>query len=243
MHMLTKPQVFYDDTHKQALGYQNPFYLKKAQRIKPTLYDGVVISRKHDVISVVDSEETLILAEESRSKMIAKQNDLILQEEKVNISPINYLELNKLSKYFGKYFVPQKELSAEQARWLPISNPISKQLVVPPTPVKIEVPSELPKYKESFQNNKSCSNLDALALNELFVINDLKAQLQAKKSSISKLRAHIATLKGKNVCDNNEPVNNANVIAPGRFRLDLEPLSHKLKNNREAHEDYLKGTY
>ncbi|GKE41458.1 hypothetical protein Tco_1468742 [Tanacetum coccineum] len=29
MHMLTKPQVFYDDTHKQALGYQNPFHLKK----------------------------------------------------------------------------------------------------------------------------------------------------------------------------------------------------------------------
>ncbi|GJU27139.1 hypothetical protein Tco_1165760 [Tanacetum coccineum] len=30
VHMLTKPQVFYDDTHKQALGYQNQFYLKKA---------------------------------------------------------------------------------------------------------------------------------------------------------------------------------------------------------------------
>ncbi|GKE41106.1 hypothetical protein Tco_1464511, partial [Tanacetum coccineum] len=37
--MLTKPQAFYDNTHKQDLGYQNPFYLRKAQRIKPTLYD------------------------------------------------------------------------------------------------------------------------------------------------------------------------------------------------------------
>ncbi|GJS89633.1 retrovirus-related pol polyprotein from transposon TNT 1-94 [Tanacetum coccineum] len=37
VHMLTKPQAFYDNIHKQALGYQNPFYLKKAQRIKPTL--------------------------------------------------------------------------------------------------------------------------------------------------------------------------------------------------------------
>ncbi|GJV12184.1 hypothetical protein Tco_1353725 [Tanacetum coccineum] len=27
VHMLTKPQVFYDNIHKQALGYQNPFYL------------------------------------------------------------------------------------------------------------------------------------------------------------------------------------------------------------------------
>ncbi|GKE28954.1 hypothetical protein Tco_1444338 [Tanacetum coccineum] len=47
MHMLTKPQAFYDNTHKQALGYQNPFYLKKAQRIKPTLYDGAIMSKTH----------------------------------------------------------------------------------------------------------------------------------------------------------------------------------------------------
>ncbi|GJX35955.1 retrovirus-related pol polyprotein from transposon TNT 1-94 [Tanacetum coccineum] len=31
LHMLTKPQFFYDHTTKQALGFQNPFYLKKAQ--------------------------------------------------------------------------------------------------------------------------------------------------------------------------------------------------------------------
>nr|GFC88026.1 hypothetical protein [Tanacetum cinerariifolium] len=66
VHMLTKPQVFYDDTHKQALRYQNPFYLKKAQRIKLTLYDSIVISKKHDVVYVDDSEETLILEEECR---------------------------------------------------------------------------------------------------------------------------------------------------------------------------------
>ncbi|GKF86623.1 hypothetical protein Tco_0254450, partial [Tanacetum coccineum] len=128
--MLTKLHVFYDDTHKQALGYQNSFYLKKAQQIKPTLYDGVVISRKHDVVSVVDSEESLTLAEESQSKMLEKQKDSVLKEKKVNISLINYSELNKLSEHFEKHFVPQKELS--------------EQLVVPPTPIKIEVPSELP---------------------------------------------------------------------------------------------------
>ncbi|GJY53871.1 hypothetical protein Tco_0445535 [Tanacetum coccineum] len=37
----------------------------KAQRIKSTLYDGNVISKKHDMISVVDEKETLILEEES----------------------------------------------------------------------------------------------------------------------------------------------------------------------------------
>ncbi|GKE46263.1 hypothetical protein Tco_1477521, partial [Tanacetum coccineum] len=145
MHMLTKPQVFYDNTHKQALGYQNPFYLKKAQGIKPTLYDGSVLTKKHDVMSMVDSEEKLILAEESRSKEIEKQNDSISKEKNVNICPINYADLNKLSEHFGKHFVPQKELFAEQAFWLPISNSISEQLVVQPTLVKTDIPRELPK--------------------------------------------------------------------------------------------------
>ncbi|GJT33138.1 hypothetical protein Tco_0923557 [Tanacetum coccineum] len=132
VHMLTKPQVFYDDTYKQALGYQNLFYLKKAQRIKPTLYDAIVISKKHDVIYVVDEEETLVLKEESRSKIIAKQNDPISKEKKINISLINHNELNKLAKDFGKRFVLQKKMFAEQAFWLPLSNPKIKLSTVMP---------------------------------------------------------------------------------------------------------------
>ncbi|GKE14372.1 retrovirus-related pol polyprotein from transposon TNT 1-94 [Tanacetum coccineum] len=108
MHMLTKPQVFYDDTHKQALGYQNPFHLKKAQRIQPTLYDGSVIAKEHAVISVNDDEETLILKEESRSKMLDKQNDPVLIEKKIKISPIDYLKLNKIKEAFGKFLSLKK---------------------------------------------------------------------------------------------------------------------------------------
>nr|GEW64080.1 integrase, catalytic region, zinc finger, CCHC-type, peptidase aspartic, catalytic [Tanacetum cinerariifolium] len=62
------------------------------------------------------------------------------------------------------------------------------------------------------------------------------------RNPLSRLRAHIATLKGKNVSDNNKPANNVSVIAPGMFRLDLEPLFHRLKNNKEEHEDYLNPT-
>nr|GFB66090.1 hypothetical protein [Tanacetum cinerariifolium] len=40
VHMLTKPQVFYNHATRQALGFQNPRYLKKAQQLKPNLYDG-----------------------------------------------------------------------------------------------------------------------------------------------------------------------------------------------------------
>ncbi|GJW15107.1 hypothetical protein Tco_0019240, partial [Tanacetum coccineum] len=131
---------FYDDTHKQALGYQNPFHLKKAQRIQPTLYDGSVIAKEHVVISVNDDEETLILEEESRSKMLDKQNDPISIEKKIKISPIAYSKLNKIKEDFGKYFVTQKELSAEQAFWLKHST-LSETPVTSHTTVRIEAPN------------------------------------------------------------------------------------------------------
>ncbi|GJX25412.1 hypothetical protein Tco_0231708 [Tanacetum coccineum] len=58
--------------------------------IRLMLYDGNVIAKETNVISIVDSEETLMLEEESRSKMFFKQN-------------------------LGKCFVPQREPFDEQA--------------------------------------------------------------------------------------------------------------------------------
>ncbi|GJR66713.1 hypothetical protein Tco_0012778 [Tanacetum coccineum] len=100
VHMLTKPQAFYDNTHKQALGYQNPFYLRKAQWIKPTLYDGAVISKTHVDMPVIDDEETLILEEESRSKMFEKAKDPEVIAKKISHKPIDYEKLNSLIEDF-----------------------------------------------------------------------------------------------------------------------------------------------
>ncbi|GKA19185.1 retrovirus-related pol polyprotein from transposon TNT 1-94, partial [Tanacetum coccineum] len=47
----------------QALGFQNPFYLKKAQQLEQKLYDGNVIEKTNAIV-IPDSEETLMLAEE-----------------------------------------------------------------------------------------------------------------------------------------------------------------------------------
>ncbi|GKA65592.1 hypothetical protein Tco_0765299 [Tanacetum coccineum] len=107
MHMLTKPQGFYNESHKTALGYQNPLYLTQAQRKVHALYCGHTIVKKHDALSIIDTEETLELPEESRLKMHAKQNDSNAKEKKVNIEPIDYVALNKLSGHFVKHFMSQ----------------------------------------------------------------------------------------------------------------------------------------
>ncbi|GJW76013.1 retrovirus-related pol polyprotein from transposon TNT 1-94 [Tanacetum coccineum] len=73
------------------------------QQIRPMLYDGTVIAKENNVISIADSKETLMLEEESRSKMLLKQSDPMVLEKKVNIKPVNYAVLNQLSKDFGMY--------------------------------------------------------------------------------------------------------------------------------------------
>ncbi|GJS84615.1 integrase, catalytic region, zinc finger, CCHC-type containing protein, partial [Tanacetum coccineum] len=143
VHMLTKSKILYDHSTKQAIGYQNPFYLKKAQQLEPKLYDSDVILNTY-TIEIPDSEEALMLAEESRSKMLLKQQDPMVLEKKVNTKPVDYVALNKLSQDFDKQFVPQTEISAEQAFW-------SQNFVPPSDPSpssrtnKVEVPKELPK--------------------------------------------------------------------------------------------------
>ncbi|GKD11661.1 retrovirus-related pol polyprotein from transposon TNT 1-94, partial [Tanacetum coccineum] len=83
VHMLTRPQFFYDNTTKQAL------------------------------------EETLTLAEESHLEMLLKHKDYMMQEKikQIDTTPIDYDALNKLYKDFETWFVPQNELSTEQAFW------------------------------------------------------------------------------------------------------------------------------
>nr|GEW96872.1 hypothetical protein [Tanacetum cinerariifolium] len=152
----------------QAFGIQNPCYLKKAQQLKPNLYNGSVIG-KSDVVVVPDSEdtlmhaeesrskmiekqnapqmikkkETLMLAEEGRSKMIEKQNDPQMIEKKVITKPINYAILNQLSTDFKTRFMPQTESSAEQDFWSQYSVHTDEPNLSGTTIV--EVPNELPK--------------------------------------------------------------------------------------------------
>nr|GEY73279.1 hypothetical protein [Tanacetum cinerariifolium] len=143
VHMLTKPQFFYDHTTRQAFGFQNPCYLKKAQQLEPNLYDGSVI-QKTNVIVIRDSKETLMLEEESHSKMLHKQKDSMMSEKKVNTKPVDYAALNQLSQDFETRFVPQTELSTEQVFWSQnFVNSEKPNLSTRPT--QVEVPKELPK--------------------------------------------------------------------------------------------------
>nr|GEZ31385.1 hypothetical protein [Tanacetum cinerariifolium] len=173
VHILTKPQVFYNHSTRQALGFQNPCYFKKAQQLKPKLYDGCVIE-KSEAIMVPDTEETLMLAEES------------LQTDKPNLSGTTI----------------------------------------------VEVPKELPKV--SMRNTLS-SLESAPTFVELFEINDLKSQAQAKDTMILKLKEKLHSLNG----DMNEI--NVKREVEGIETLNIE-LDHKVTKLLTKNE-HLKQTY
>nr|GEV09161.1 hypothetical protein [Tanacetum cinerariifolium] len=57
-----------------AIGFKNPFYLKKAHQLEPKLCDGNVIKNACAIV-IPDSEETLMLPKESYSKMLLQHKD------------------------------------------------------------------------------------------------------------------------------------------------------------------------
>ncbi|GKF80936.1 hypothetical protein Tco_0239538, partial [Tanacetum coccineum] len=65
-----------------------------AQQLKPKLYVGDIIEKTNAIV-IPDSEKTLMLAEESRSKMLLKQKDHMMLEKKVNTTPVDYAVLNQ----------------------------------------------------------------------------------------------------------------------------------------------------
>ncbi|GJY34753.1 hypothetical protein Tco_0419222, partial [Tanacetum coccineum] len=100
VHIMTKSKICYDHSTKQAIGFEKPFYLKKARESKPKLYDGNTIL-KMDTIVIPDSDETLMLCEESRSKLLLKEQDPMVVKHRVNTKPINYAILN--NDYYKRF--------------------------------------------------------------------------------------------------------------------------------------------
>nr|GEZ04982.1 hypothetical protein [Tanacetum cinerariifolium] len=86
--------------------------------------------------------ETLILEDESHSKMFQKQKDPMMFEKKVNKKPVDYAALHQLSKDFETRFVSQAKLSAKQAFW-PYNFGNSEEPNLSSSTTIIEVPKEL----------------------------------------------------------------------------------------------------
>ncbi|GJZ29813.1 putative ribonuclease H-like domain-containing protein, partial [Tanacetum coccineum] len=122
-------------------------------------------------------------------------------------------------------FVPQTELSTEQAFWSPNSSDPSPSC----RPTKVEVPKELlksacPKYLSL--NGTGCGTTSFRVKNEKVLV-------------ITALKDELRKLKGKALVDNAVM---KHTIDPEMLKNNVEPITPKLLNNRTAHSAYIKHT-
>ncbi|GJT47258.1 retrovirus-related pol polyprotein from transposon TNT 1-94 [Tanacetum coccineum] len=308
VHMLMKPQFFYDHTTKQALSFQNTFYLKKSQQLEPKLYVGNVIKNTSAIVTP-DSEETLMLAEDSRSKMLLKQKDPMMLEKKVNTTPVDYVNsvnspeptlssrptkvkvpkelskvsmvntsLKKLKYHLASFDVVVKERTTPttitEGSWghnkdivmnssvdiasvnvhecekclkletelLNKKDFVEKEIydklfksftTLEKHCISLEVDTQL--NQEIFQRDNSVSNQSAPSFDQLFELNELKAQSQEKDTVIKKLKERIKSLSGK--------------MNEDKIKKDLEEietinieLDHRV-SKLIAENEHLKQTY
>nr|GEX41387.1 hypothetical protein [Tanacetum cinerariifolium] len=102
--------------------------------------------------------ETLMLEDESLSKMLQKQKNPMMSKKKVNTKPVDYAALNQPSQDFETRFVPQTELLAEQAFWSQNSENFEESNLSTSTTIVV-VPKELPKVSmvnSSLKHDSGC---------------------------------------------------------------------------------------
>ncbi|GJV32715.1 hypothetical protein Tco_1393115 [Tanacetum coccineum] len=92
------------------LGYQNHLYLTQAQRKVPSLYCGNIIVKQHAALSVIDTEKTLELAEESRSSQRNYRHERLFTQMETEVA--------KISIERKTFEIKEKELLLENDRLL-----------------------------------------------------------------------------------------------------------------------------
>ncbi|GJW75143.1 pol polyprotein [Tanacetum coccineum] len=193
------------DLHKSALGHRNPLYLKSAQLCRPTLYLGdVIVDLVHTPFRVYDSEETLVQAEVSRTKMLERMKDLL---SKVSSKPINYAKL--------KIYICSVVLNSDIV--MPMSvEPRSK--CVEEHSKNLELEAEILKV---------CNNSSSPEHNVFFEINKLKDQIQGKDELIRKItKPEVVPLEKSGSVSTSEPANNV-IVTPRFSKKPLTSYKHK----------------
>ncbi|GJT27514.1 retrovirus-related pol polyprotein from transposon TNT 1-94 [Tanacetum coccineum] len=195
----------------------------KAQQLEPKLYDGNVIKNMSAIV-ILDSKETLMLAEEihfekrfvlqiklsaeqafwSQISMNSPEPTLSSRPTKVEVpkelpkvSMVN-TSLKKLKHHLAGFDVVCLKLETKLQKDF-IEKEIYDKLFKSYTILEIhcislELDTQL--NQEIFQRDNSFSNQSALSFDQLFELNELKAQSQEKDTVIKRLKERIKSLSG-----------------------------------------------
>nr|GEW98192.1 integrase, catalytic region, zinc finger, CCHC-type, peptidase aspartic, catalytic [Tanacetum cinerariifolium] len=205
------------DNLKQTLSEHLKEKESLMQTLEPKLYDGNVIEKTNAIV-IRDSEETLMLAEESRSKMLLKQKDPKMSEKKVNTTPVDYA--NSVNS-------PEPTPSSRPTKEVSMVNTSLKKL-------KHHLASFDVVVKERTTTTSITEGTWGFEHTKAYFKDEIEKVLV-----ITALKDNLRKLKGKAVVDDVIP---SHPIDPKLLKVDVAPLAPKLQNNRTVHSDYLRHT-
>nr|GEY53219.1 hypothetical protein [Tanacetum cinerariifolium] len=231
-------------------NYGYDVILEKAQRIKPTLYDGSVISSQHVASIVIDDEETLILKElqtshpntdQSASLLVEIEAPKELPKEHIKSIKENVKE-EKVKHEMDEIKTINIKLEHSVAKLLSKNEHLHKEIEHLKKIYKIHLDQFDSIKKTHALSKEQCDSLIAQLNSKSKENSDLKGQIQEKGFVTTALQSELRRLNGKHVLDYSTTITNATTIAQGMFKLDIKHISKRLKNNRDAHANYLKKT-
>nr|GEU62421.1 copia protein [Tanacetum cinerariifolium] len=245
VHMLYRQNPYYNELNKVAIGYKNPLCLTRAKQVQPALYNGhEIIKDNHAPAIVHNTKDSLEIAEITRKKINAKMND----SECKQLTPEQIFWSNDLIKLKSEALKEQTKarclaLEAELASLCDKSHQDNQE----------ELINHFSKLKVT-KLTEQVTNLQAQ--NDLFRAENDKINQHYKElyDFIKIIRAkhieQVTTLTTKNVnlkARALEKVNSVSkdqvkpkVLARGKHAIDVEPIVPRLRNNRDAHLDYLR---
>ncbi|GJT34963.1 hypothetical protein Tco_0925382 [Tanacetum coccineum] len=216
--------------------------------------DGNVIKNTSAIV-ILDSEETLVLAEETHLKMLLKQQDPMMLEKKVNTTPVDYNSMNSLDP--TPSCRPTKvEVPTELPKVSMVNTSLKKlkhhlagfDIVI----IERTTPTAITKGSWGFEHTKAYFRDEIIpfvkALKDLFdtfdqcligELHEVQNVFQQMEYVVEQhpLKNEFRKLKGKDLADN---VLTKHPIAPKMLKIDVKPIGTlDVGTNRKAHSDTL----
>nr|GEW94519.1 hypothetical protein [Tanacetum cinerariifolium] len=214
------------DKWHMARQYNQP----KRKRDVTWFNEKVLLVQEHAEGKELDEEQLAFLADPGVADGQLQAKDIVISKLK---KTIHYLRENanpdKVKKDIDEIETINIELEHSVAKLLSENEKLHK-----------EKEHLKQTYKELYDSIKS-TRVRAKEQCEALIVNlnsksmeneDLKAQIQEKVFANATLKNELRKLNGKNISDTAVSKPNATTIAPRLFKLDIEPISHRLTNNR-----------
>nr|GEY22029.1 hypothetical protein [Tanacetum cinerariifolium] len=226
VHMLCRPRSHYNELNKVAIGYKNPLCLTRAKQIQPALYNGhEILKDNHAPAKVHNTEDTLEMAE-------MKMND------KMNNPESRFTEMHVANTTVESRCLV---LEAELVNLRDKCHHDNQEELINHFSKLETTDSQITRLTDHVTNLQAQNDLfraenDKIKQHYKELYDSIKITRAKHIEQVTKLTIENVNLKNSVSKDKVKP----QVLIRSKHAIDVEPIFSRLKNNRDAHLDYVR---